>query len=314
MDKVSDLFKELKDRINNPLVISFVVSWVFLNWRIFVGLFFYKSNELDVDKYKSYIDLIERNNIDHYHRATAILIAIIYTLFYPLLKQFILIFGTFFDKWGTTLSLRVVNAARVPFSEVMVEKKKNQSLQNEVTTYTNDRDNLQTTISNLRLRISEIEKEKSEEVAKVTQETNKEITETNHQLKSVYEENTELKNRINLLENSKIDFLLGMRRLIYQSGSQALIKITSDEIIYYIDSNASLSGRLHVDKTFKILEVSGNLKAIILTLQLYNNSIQPSSTKYFWRVPLQAEDGKYLCRSLNNDINEESNFTLIEAH
>jgi len=56
MDKVSDLFKELKDRINNPLVISFVVSWVFLNWRIFVGLFFYKSNELDVDKYKSYID------------------------------------------------------------------------------------------------------------------------------------------------------------------------------------------------------------------------------------------------------------------
>jgi len=307
MEKVSDLFKELKDRINNPLVISFVISWVFLNWRIFVGLFFYKSNELGVDKYKSYIDLIEQNNVDHYHRATAILIAIIYTLFYPLIKQCILVFGTFFDKWGTSISLRVINAARVPFSEVRAERNKNQRLQDEVTSYTVDREELESQLLSQNIRISEIEREKSESLAKSAQDTNNQITEINNQLTEAFRENQLLKSRLAIFENINIEFLFGWWHLIYHNDARVLIKITSGDVTYYNDYNSVDTGRMDISKRFTINEVTGNEKAIIITLQSY----EPPVTKFFWRVELvQSDDGKYFCRSLYNDIQTENDFIL----
>lgn len=58
METLKDFFSDLKDRISNPFVSSFVISWLILNYQIVIALFFYKQVELRADGYTSYLDVI----------------------------------------------------------------------------------------------------------------------------------------------------------------------------------------------------------------------------------------------------------------
>jgi hypothetical protein len=56
MDKLSDFFKDLKERVSAPLFSSFALAWLIFNWKIPIALFFYKNQNLSADGYNSYID------------------------------------------------------------------------------------------------------------------------------------------------------------------------------------------------------------------------------------------------------------------
>src|SRR5207302_5085956 len=103
MEKISDFFKELKERISSPLFFSFIVSWLIWNWRIPVALLFYKPSDLIADGYKSYFDVIEKDLHTNYIFCYPLLSAIGYTLLYPLLRSCIEALNTFFRTRGTDL-------------------------------------------------------------------------------------------------------------------------------------------------------------------------------------------------------------------
>jgi hypothetical protein len=54
IEKPNDLLKELKDRLSNPLIFSFIIAWLFFNWQITVGLLLYKNDQLIRDGYFFY--------------------------------------------------------------------------------------------------------------------------------------------------------------------------------------------------------------------------------------------------------------------
>jgi hypothetical protein len=94
METFKDFFSDLKDRISNPFISSFVISWLIINYPITIGLLFYDQEQLIVDSYTSYLDLIARNkglvNMIFYPSG----FALFYTFLFPYFKARIIIFNS----------------------------------------------------------------------------------------------------------------------------------------------------------------------------------------------------------------------------
>jgi hypothetical protein len=58
---IKEITDELKSRVNNPLIGSFLIAWLLINWKVFILLFFYKQSELVLNEYKSFLDVITKN-------------------------------------------------------------------------------------------------------------------------------------------------------------------------------------------------------------------------------------------------------------
>lgn len=92
MTGIKDFFEELKIRIANPLISSFIISWLVCNWKIVVLLLFYKSEDFPVDGSTSYIDYIS----DNYNFLVAIFMpmvgAVAYTAASPIVSAKVKLF------------------------------------------------------------------------------------------------------------------------------------------------------------------------------------------------------------------------------
>ncbi len=89
MQPIKDFISEIKDRASNPLISSFIISWIFINWKITLALLFYKQSELKIDGYKSYSDLIISNSNFWHTIIIPTLLALVYTFGFPYIKAFV---------------------------------------------------------------------------------------------------------------------------------------------------------------------------------------------------------------------------------
>lgn len=119
MEKLSDFFKTIKDRLSNPLIYSFIFSWLIINWKIVIGLLLYKNTDLYLDGYKSYMDLISQN-IDSdlliYH---PLLVAIFYTFAFPFIRNGIYAFNSWIKAWGDKLNINLSRKSKVSMSKYL---------------------------------------------------------------------------------------------------------------------------------------------------------------------------------------------------
>lgn len=113
MDKVSDFFKELKERLSNPLIYSYIISWLIINWQIPISLFFYSQKELKEDGFISYIDLISKKYSAWSFIIYPLILALLYTFLFPFIRNGILAFQTWIKKWGTDLNLKIAETGKV---------------------------------------------------------------------------------------------------------------------------------------------------------------------------------------------------------
>lgn len=117
MDKITDFFKELKDRLSNPLISSFIIAWVVINWKIVIGLFAYDNKELAIDGYKSYLDLISQNLTTSKGLWQPLVVALFYTFAFPFLRNCILAFNSWIKTWGSNWNLRLSKTGKVPIDK-----------------------------------------------------------------------------------------------------------------------------------------------------------------------------------------------------
>ncbi|MFC4261913.1 hypothetical protein ACFOWM_03420 [Ferruginibacter yonginensis] len=127
MDKITDFFKEIGNRLKSPFISSFIISWLIVNWRVTIGLIFYKFKELPFSNYTSYIDLIEKNFSNWKYLWTPLLLALAYTFLYPLFRIAILGFDALVTKWSGNLVLYFSEGAKVPMEKFtkQIEKTNN---------------------------------------------------------------------------------------------------------------------------------------------------------------------------------------------
>lgn len=124
MDTLKNLFSDLKDRLTNPFTSSFIITWLITNYRIPVGLFFYKQNELWRDRYHSYIDLI-RDNLSWWEMFWIPLLgAAFYTFVFPWLKVAIHAYRAWID-------IKDTNNLKKVQKEQLISKQEYVDLQNQ---------------------------------------------------------------------------------------------------------------------------------------------------------------------------------------
>ncbi len=117
MDKLLDFSKELKTRISNPFISSFLISWAIINWRILIGLFFYKNQELNADGYSSYIDFISQNISPQKSFFGPMFTALTYTFAFPFFRNCIFAFNAWIQSWGTTWNLNISKSSKISVSK-----------------------------------------------------------------------------------------------------------------------------------------------------------------------------------------------------
>jgi hypothetical protein len=113
MEKISDFFKDIKDRLSSPLLSSFIIAWLITNWRIPIGLLFYKIDDLKLDGYNSYDDLINRNINLNNSLSWPLSIALFYTFIFPIIKNVILAFSAWVKRWGTDWTLNIAKTGSI---------------------------------------------------------------------------------------------------------------------------------------------------------------------------------------------------------
>jgi hypothetical protein len=101
MDKLTDFFKELRDRLSNPLFSSFLIAWLVINWQIPIALLFYSNETLRADGYNSYFDLIDKKYSVWYYFIYPVIVALFYTFVFPLFRNVIFAFQSWIQSWGT---------------------------------------------------------------------------------------------------------------------------------------------------------------------------------------------------------------------
>lgn len=117
MDRVSDFFKDLKERLSNPLFSSFIIAWIVFNWKIPVVLLYYKISELKIDGYNSYLDYITRNLNDSNAIWKPLCAALIYTFIFPFIRNGILAFNSWVKAWGNSWNLSLSKESKVSVSK-----------------------------------------------------------------------------------------------------------------------------------------------------------------------------------------------------
>ncbi|MCW3107288.1 MAG: hypothetical protein JWQ09_1794 [Segetibacter sp.] len=89
MDKISDFFKELKDRASNPFISSFIISWLIINYKVPVAWVFYNNEALKEFHKSNHIDFLTNSVTNLTGWILPLLAASLYTFAWPYAKAFI---------------------------------------------------------------------------------------------------------------------------------------------------------------------------------------------------------------------------------
>jgi len=109
LEKLSDFFKSIRERITNPIVFSFILSWLVWNWEVTLLLIY-------ADSASSIIASIDKKKIFFW---PPVLFAISYTILSPLIKNLVRAFQTWCTKWGENWNLGISKEQNVPISKVL---------------------------------------------------------------------------------------------------------------------------------------------------------------------------------------------------
>ncbi len=115
MDNIRDILTSLKDRFTNPLLFSFLISWILFNWKIVFAITYYDIEQIERLGYCTIYDFIEGElNKDNTILYPA-LYAFAYTIIAPVIKNLVRLFYSWCYKWGGILNLRVTAGAKIPY-------------------------------------------------------------------------------------------------------------------------------------------------------------------------------------------------------
>ncbi len=113
---MKDFIDSLTDRIRNPFLFSFIISAFFLNWKIFVTLFFQSEIQLHKIGYLSFEQFVlERLNINNY-LFYPLLIAFAYSIFIPIIKELIIVLNTFLSVKRNKWVVKLTKDSGIPYS------------------------------------------------------------------------------------------------------------------------------------------------------------------------------------------------------
>ncbi|BAV06706.1 hypothetical protein SAMN05421788_107361 [Filimonas lacunae] len=132
MEAVTDFFKELRSRFTNPLFSSFLFAWAIFNWRVVLGIIRYPSKELERAGYDTYIELVTKNSDCWNMLFGPIISAILYVMFFPIIRNGISAWQAFCVAWGTDWQVAISKDSVVPIDIYLKRTKETDILKGQL--------------------------------------------------------------------------------------------------------------------------------------------------------------------------------------
>lgn len=119
MEKLKDIFNNIKDRFSNPLIFSFICSWLVINWPITIALVWYDSAEIQKTGCSSIFEFISDQLKKEGSFSKPIGFALAYTLLMPTIKNLIRALYSWTAKWGDNWNLEISKGVKIPFEKYL---------------------------------------------------------------------------------------------------------------------------------------------------------------------------------------------------
>lgn len=119
MEKLKDIFNNIKDRFSNPLIFSFICSWLVVNWPITIALVWYDSAEIQKTGCSSIFEFISDKLKEEGSFLKPIIFALAYTLLMPTIKNLIRALYSWTAKWGDNWNLEISKGVKIPFEKYL---------------------------------------------------------------------------------------------------------------------------------------------------------------------------------------------------
>lgn len=116
LDKISDVLTNIKDRLSNTFIFSFMVSWLLLNWKITIALLWYDTQQIEKAGYASLFQLIE----NHGNICNSVLYPACLALLYTgLVRNILNAIQTWSTNWGDRLNIRLSRGGSIPMEKFL---------------------------------------------------------------------------------------------------------------------------------------------------------------------------------------------------
>ena len=249
MDKISEILNSVKERVSNPLIFSFLISWLVYNWKIPVALIWFDKEQISANGSKSIFDFIEDEWKKNGYFWIPLFIALGYTFIFPIIKNLISATQTWMSKWGENLNLRLSKDGRIGIEKYL-------KLRNEYSEKIEELESIIAKEGELR------EYNKSLFIEKTTLDAN------SYELQKKIEE---IESELNNISNSS--FLNGQWRYIHNDvvGNKIIenIKIIDGKWYMILNGNIDSSPKYYIEEFFFNKKLK---KIIFLKFEYYGNN------------------------------------------
>lgn len=120
MDKVSEILSNIKDRLANPFIFSFVVSWFIYNWRIPIALIWFDEKQISANGCSSIFEFIQDDWRNNGYFWWPLIWAFLYTFGFPLFKNLVSAFQTWTVKWGENWNLKISKNGNISIDKYLI--------------------------------------------------------------------------------------------------------------------------------------------------------------------------------------------------
>lgn len=255
MTDFKDFLDQIKIRLTNPLIFSFLISWVIIHWQIFVGGFYLTTKDLEELGHANFLDFVQASINWSNGIWYPLLSAIVYTVISPLVRIGIQLFNTWINKKGNDQIRKVASDSFVPYEmydkilfEVQTQRGRNESLVTENISLSNEID---------------VKKNEIRENGLINNNLQMELTKSQNQISSMFDSS----------------FLKGNWRLIIKNNSDNILQ----DLIIRIKSNdvevRQKDG--HYLALFNLVDFVKNQTGDASFLFLYVNKTPKNETKQF---------------------------------
>lgn len=117
MDKFKNIYDNIKDRFSNPLIFSFICSWLIVNWQITIGLVLFDSEQIKNEGFVSIFEFVnDKINVEK-SILYPLYFSLLYTAFIPIIRNIIQAFYTWTAKWGGNWNIYISKGVNIPFEK-----------------------------------------------------------------------------------------------------------------------------------------------------------------------------------------------------
>ena len=113
MEKVIEIYNNIKDRLSNPFVFSFICSWLVYNWRIPVALIWYDKSQFSGCGCHTIFDFISFELAKTNSFLFPLFLAFVYTISIPFIKNGVRIVSAYAQKWGENEEIKALDGGKI---------------------------------------------------------------------------------------------------------------------------------------------------------------------------------------------------------